>query len=45
MKRALARVARELGPPGASARAADYVLSALEDAGRRAVAPAAGTAS
>ena len=45
MKRSLARVARELGPPGASARAAAYVLSALEDPGRGAVAPAAGTAS
>ena len=33
----LARVARELGPPGASARAAALVLSALEDpAGRHA---------
>jgi lipid-A-disaccharide synthase len=29
MKAGLARVARELGPPGASARAAEYVLSAL----------------
>jgi lipid-A-disaccharide synthase len=30
MKAALGRVSRELGPPGASARAADAVLSALE---------------
>lgn len=30
MKAGLARVARELGPPGASARAAQYVLSALD---------------
>jgi lipid-A-disaccharide synthase len=29
MRRGLARVARELGPPGASARAAELVLSAL----------------
>ncbi len=29
MKAGLKRVSRELGPPGASARAADYVLSAL----------------
>ncbi len=29
MKAGLARVARELGPPGASARAAEYVLSAI----------------
>jgi lipid-A-disaccharide synthase len=29
MKRGLARVSLELGPPGASARAAEYVLSAL----------------
>lgn len=30
MKRGLARVSRELGPPGASLRAAEYVLSAVE---------------
>jgi lipid-A-disaccharide synthase len=30
MKAGLARVAAELGPPGASARAADYVLSAIK---------------
>jgi lipid-A-disaccharide synthase len=38
MKRGLARVCRELGPPGASARAAHFVLSAL-------AAPSAGEAS
>ena len=45
MKRSLARVARELGPPGASARAAALVLSALADPARRPAAPAARTAS
>lgn len=45
MKRGLARVSRELGPPGASARAAEYVLSAL-GAPSSGVAPAgAGAAS
>lgn len=34
MKASLARVAQELGPPGASARAADYVLSALGSSSR-----------
>jgi hypothetical protein len=32
MKAGLAKVSRELGPPGASGRAAAYVLSALEAA-------------
>lgn len=41
MKRGLARVSRELGPPGASARAAQYVISALD----RASPSAAGAAS
>lgn len=44
MKRGLARVARELGPPGASARAAACVLSAVEPASGRAPA-ASGAAS
>jgi lipid-A-disaccharide synthase len=35
MKRGLSRVARELGPPGASARAAEYVLSALDPSASR----------
>jgi lipid-A-disaccharide synthase len=42
MKRSLARVARELGPPGASDRAADYVLSALGASRAPEVRPAAG---
>ena len=33
MRTGLARVSRELGPPGASARAADYVLSAVDPSG------------
>ncbi|HMF09532.1 MAG TPA: hypothetical protein VKJ00_10380, partial [Thermoanaerobaculia bacterium] len=33
MRRGLARVSRELGPPGASDRAADAVLEALESPG------------
>jgi lipid-A-disaccharide synthase len=45
MKRSLARVARELGPPGASARAAELVLSAIEPASGRRPFPAAGAAS
>ncbi len=45
MRRSLARVARELGPPGASARAAAFVLSAVEDPARAAAAPAARSAS
>ena len=45
MKGSLARVARELGPPGASARAADLVLSAIEPASGRKPSPAAGAAS
>src|SRR5262249_27888215 len=46
MKRSLARVARELGPPGASARAAAYVLSALDaGAGGGDASPAVGAAS
>ena len=45
MRRGLARVSRELGPPGASSRAAEYVLSAL-GASSSGVAPAgAGAAS
>jgi lipid-A-disaccharide synthase len=45
MKRSLARVARGLGPPGASARAAELVLSAIEPASARRPSPAAGAAS
>lgn len=45
MKRSLARVARELGPPGASARAAELVLSAIDPATARRPSPAAGAAS
>jgi lipid-A-disaccharide synthase len=42
MKRSLARVACELGPPGASERAAGYVLSAIGPADVAEVRPAAG---
>lgn len=45
MKRSMARVARELGPPGASARAAELVLSAIDPASDRRPSPAAGAAS
>src|SRR5262249_46302063 len=42
MKRSLARVARELGPPGASSRAAAFVLSAVGEPASAASRPAAG---
>ena len=45
MKSSLARVARELGPPGASARAAELVLTAMDPASTRRPSPAAGAAS
>jgi len=45
MKRSLARVARELGPTGASSRAAELVLSAIDPASGRRPSPAAGAAS
>jgi lipid-A-disaccharide synthase len=45
MKRSLGRVARELGPTGASARAAEFVLSAIDPASGRHPSPAAGAAS
>jgi len=45
MKRSLARVARELGPTGASERAAELVLSAIDPASGRHPSPLAGAAS
>jgi len=45
MKSSLARVAGELGPPGASVRAAELVLSAIEAVSGRNSPPAAGAAS